>query len=78
MALTCQATSLDGHPHEGALTEYVGVCVRGHERRGWVCEACAGPGPDSVRGPRAVRCAECPDDDPRPRVLVPAGIWGAT
>ena len=70
---TCQAESLDGHEHTGDLTEYVGICVRGHERRGLVCGACARPLRD--RGPAAVTCAECPEDDPRPRVLVPAEVW---
>ena len=72
---TCQAESLDGHEHTGDLTEYIGICVRGHERRGMVCGACARPLRD--RGPVAVTCSECPDDDPRPRVLVPAEIWDA-
>jgi hypothetical protein len=70
---TCQAESLDGHEHTGDLAEYVGICVRGHERRGLVCGACARPLRD--RGPCAVRCSECPDDDPRPRVLVLAEVW---
>jgi len=65
----CQAESLDGHEHTGDLTGYVGICVRGHERRGLVCGACARQQRD--RGPAAVTCAECPDDDPRPRVSRP-------
>lgn len=69
---TCQAESLDGHEHTEDVTEYVGICVRGHERRGLVCGACAS---QRGRGPSAVTCAECPDDDPRPRVLVLAEVW---
>ena len=69
----CVAEPLDGHEHAGDLIEYVGICVRGHVRRGLVCVACA---PSAVRGgPAAVTCAECPDDDPRPRVLIPAERW---
>jgi hypothetical protein len=67
----CQAESVDGHEHSADLAEYVGVCVRGHQRRGRVCGACARP----LRGPGVVRCAECPEDDPRPRVLVLAEVW---
>jgi predicted amidophosphoribosyltransferase len=71
----CEAESLDGHEHTGDVTEYVAVCVRGHERRGLVCSACARP--LRHRGPTVARCAECPDDDPRPRILVPAEDWDA-
>jgi hypothetical protein len=70
---TCQAESLDGHEHTGDAIEYVGICVRGHERRGLVCGACTRQ--LRGRGPAAVTCGECPGDDPRPRVLVPAGMW---
>jgi hypothetical protein len=69
----CQAESLDGHEHTEDVTEYVRICVRGHERRGLVCAACARPLRD--RGPAAVTCAECPDNDPRPGVLVLAEVW---
>ena len=69
----CQAESLDGHEHSEDVTEYVGICVRHGERRGMICAACARP--LRTRGPVAVRCAECPDDDPRPRVLIPADDW---
>ena len=68
----CVADSLDGHEHTDETAEYVGICVRGHERRGMVCTACAS---QRGRGPAAVTCAECPHDDPRPRVLIPAGMW---
>ena len=68
----CQAESLDGHEHTDDAIEYVGICVRGHERRGLVCGACTRQ--LGQRGPAAVTCAACPDDDPRPRVLVPAGL----
>jgi hypothetical protein len=72
-ACRCQAESLDGHEHAGDAIEYVGICVRGHERRGLVCSACTRC--QRERGPAAVRCAECPEDDPRPRVLIPADMW---
>jgi hypothetical protein len=65
MSSACGAESLDGHEHTDDAVEYVGVCVRGHQRRGLVCGACARP----------VTCAECPDDDPRPRVLILADLW---
>jgi hypothetical protein len=68
----CIAESLDGHEHTDDTVEYVGICVRGHERRGMVCGACVRY---RRRGPAAVTCAECPDDDPRPRVLIPADLW---
>jgi len=71
----CQAESLDGHEHSEDVTEYVAICVRGHARRGLVCGACARP--LRHRGPAAVTCAECPEDDPRPRVLIPANDWDA-
>ena len=70
---TCVAESLDGHEHTDEVAEYVGICVRGHERRGPVCSACSRC--QSQRGPAAVTCSECPDDDPRPRVLIPADMW---
>jgi hypothetical protein len=69
----CVAESLDGHEHTDDAVEYVGICVRGHERRGMVCSACVRY---RRRGPAAVTCSECPDDDPRPRVLIPADMWG--
>lgn len=71
-ASRCQAESLDGHEHSEDVTEFVGICVRGHERRGLVCGACARPLRD--RGPAVVTCAECPEGDPRPRVLMLAEV----
>lgn len=71
----CQGESLDGHEHSGEPREYVRICVRGHERRGWLCPACATP--LALRGPGVVTCAECPEDDPRPGVLIPADEWDA-
>lgn len=68
----CEAESLDGHAHTEDVAEFVGICVRGHQRRGWVCSACSR---QRLRGPGAVSCTECPDDDPRPRVLIPADMW---
>lgn len=70
---TCQAERSDGVPHADDAVEYVAICVRGHQRRGFVCSACSRVLPG--RGPAAVTCAECPEDDPRPRVLIPAGVW---
>lgn len=69
----CIAESLDGHEHNDDVIEYVGICVRGHQRRGPICSACARL--LQMRGAVAVTCAECPDDDPRPRILVPADVW---
>jgi hypothetical protein len=72
-AMSCQAESLDGHEHTEDVAEYVGICVRGHQRRGLACSACARQLRE--RGPAVATCAECPDDDPRPRVLIPADVW---
>ena len=71
----CQAESLDGHEHTDDAIEYFAVCVRSHERRGLVCSACARVLPG--RGPAVTTCADCPDDDPRPRILIPAELWDA-
>jgi len=73
MSSACVAESTDGHEHTADVIEYVGICVRGHQRRGLVCGACARPLRE--RGPAAVTCAECPDEDPRPRVLIAADLW---
>jgi len=71
----CEAEPLDGHEHTDDAFEYYAVCARGHERRGLVCGACARVLPG--RGPAAVTCADCPEDDPRPRILIPADLWDA-
>jgi len=68
----CVAESLDGHEHTEDVTEYIGLCVRGHQRRGLICSACARP--SLTRGPAVVTCGDCPQDDPRPRVLIPVGM----
>lgn len=69
----CEAEPLDDHEHLDDAVEYQAVCVRGHVRRGFVCSACARVLPG--RGPAVTMCAECPDDDPRPRILIPADVW---
>jgi hypothetical protein len=74
-AQPCDGEPRDGHEHQGEPQEYVRICPRKHERRGWLCPACARL--LGARGPAAVTCGECPDDDPRPGALIPAAEWDA-
>ncbi len=69
----CEGESLDGHQHQEEVREYVRICARNHFRRGWLCGACARP--LYHRGPGVVTCAKCPEDDPRPGVLMLASEW---
>ena len=60
--MACEAEPRDGAMHGGFCLEYWAICVRGHERTGWLCDDCAEP--------KFTRCTDCPAGDPEPRVLV--------